>query len=51
MDYLAVTIAIYFAIPVVAILISGRKITALGWIVLMLLWPVGWMFWGREDLP
>lgn len=51
MDYLAVTIAIYFAIPLVAILISGRKITVLGWFVFLLFWPVGWMFSKGEELP
>jgi hypothetical protein len=49
MTYLAISLAIYFTIPVVAILISGRKITPLGWLVFILLWPIGWMF--PEELP
>ena len=48
---MTLAIAIYFAIPVLAIWISGRKLSALGWLVFMLIWPVGWMFQWPEELP
>lgn len=43
--------AIYFAIPIVAILISGRMITWQGWLIVLLTWPVAWLFMGPEELP
>jgi len=43
--------AIYITVPIIAILVSGRKISALGWLVFILLWPIGWIFWGNEELP
>lgn len=42
--------AIYFAIPTLGVLISGRKLTWKGWLLFLLIWPVGWMFM-REELP
>ncbi len=44
-------VAIYFAIPVTGILISGRKLSLKGWIVFLLIWPIGWLFMGPEELP
>jgi hypothetical protein len=43
--------AIYFAIPFVSIKISGRMITWQGWLVMLFLWPVAWLFMGPEELP
>lgn len=43
--------AIYFAIPTLGILISGRKLSALGWLVMLIAWPVGWLIFGPEELP
>lgn len=42
--------AIYFAVPVLGILISGRKLSWQGWLLFLLIWPVGWMFI-LEELP
>ena len=48
----AITIAaIYFAFPVLAIWISGRKVTWQGWLIFLLLWPIGWLFMPPEELP
>ena len=43
--------ALYIAIPVLAILISGRQVTWRGWVLFVLLWPVFWMFGKPEELP
>jgi hypothetical protein len=43
--------ALYLAIPILGILISGRKITWQGWVFFVLLWPVAWAFVGPEELP
>jgi hypothetical protein len=42
--------AIYFAIPIIAIVISGRKLTWQGWLMSLLVWPFGWLFID-EELP
>lgn len=42
--------ALYIAIPVLAVLISGRKITWWGWLAFILLWPIAWLF-VSEELP
>jgi hypothetical protein len=42
--------AVYIAIPVIAILITGRKITWQGWMFFILLWPIAWMF-VNEEIP
>jgi hypothetical protein len=42
---------LYVAIPVVALWISGRQLSALGWLVFIAIWPVGWMLMGPEELP
>ncbi len=43
--------ALYFAFPILGILISGRSIVWQGWILFLLFWPVLWMFEGPEELP
>lgn len=43
-------VAIYLAIPTLGVLISGRQLTWKGWLLFLLIWPVGWMFM-REELP
>jgi hypothetical protein len=43
--------AIYIAIPVLGLLLSGRKLSALGWLVFIVIWPLGWMLMGPEELP
>jgi hypothetical protein len=43
--------AIYVAIPVLGILLSGRKLSALGWLVIIAVWPIGWLIFGPEELP
>lgn len=48
---LAICIAIYLAIPVLGILISGRQIIWQGWIIFVLFWPIAWLFTGPEELP
>lgn len=44
-------LALYLAIPLLSILISGRKITWRGWLVFVLLWPIAWAFTRPEELP
>lgn len=46
-----VILIIYFVIPTIGILISGRMITWQGWLVMLFLWPVAWLFMGPEELP
>lgn len=46
-----VGIVIYFAIPLVATIISGRSYTWPGHLVFFLLWPIAWLFMGPEELP
>jgi hypothetical protein len=46
-----VCLAIYFAIPALGILITGRKLTWQGWLLVLLIWPVAWLFMGPEELP
>lgn len=48
---IAICIAIYFAIPALGILLSGRKLSALGWLVMLTVWPIGWLIFGPEELP
>jgi hypothetical protein len=48
---LATFIAVYLAIPALAILISGRKLSALGWLVMLIVWPIGWLIFRPEELP
>lgn len=43
--------AIYFVIPILGILISGRRLTPKGWLAIMFIWPVAWLFMGPEELP
>jgi len=43
--------AFYIGIPVVSIWITGRKLTWQGWLVVILLWPIGWLIFGPEELP
>lgn len=50
METALISAGIYFAIPALGILISGRKLTWKGWLLVLLIWPVGWMFI-REELP
>jgi hypothetical protein len=45
-----VCIAIYFAIPLIATIIAGRKYTWQGHVLFFLLWPILWMF-VNEELP
>ena len=33
------------------ILISGRKLSVLGWLVMLTVWPIGWLIFGPEELP
>lgn len=47
----AICAAFYVGIPVLALLISGRRVTWQGWVVIILLWPIAWMFTGPEELP
>jgi hypothetical protein len=44
-------LSLYFIIPVLGILISGRSVTIQGWIVMLLFWPIAWIFTGPEELP
>lgn len=46
-----IVLAIYIAIPVLGILISGRKLAPLGWLVIIVVWPIGWLIFGPEELP
>jgi hypothetical protein len=46
-----IAVALYLALPAVAILITGRQITWQGWIFIVLLWPIAWAFMGPEELP
>jgi hypothetical protein len=46
-----ICVAVYFAIPVVGIWISGRQLMWQGWVLYCLLWPVWWLFAGPEELP
>jgi hypothetical protein len=48
---IVICIAIYFAIPILGILLSGRKLSALGWVVIMIVWPIGWLIFPPEELP
>lgn len=48
---IAICVAIYIAIPVLGILLSGRKLSALGWLVIIAIWPIGWLIFGPEELP
>lgn len=50
MQTVLIIAAIYFAIPVIAILISGRKLTLKGWALFLVIWPIGWLFM-RDELP
>lgn len=43
--------AIYFAIPTLGIVISGRQLMWQGWVIFLLFWPVAWLFVGPEELP
>jgi hypothetical protein len=43
--------ALYVTIPIVAMLISGRKVAWQGWVFFVALWPVAWLFMGPEELP
>lgn len=43
--------AFYVAVPVVALWISGRQVTPMGWLVFIATWPVAWAFAGPEELP
>jgi len=43
-------VAVYLVIPTLGILVSGRKLTWQGWMLFLLIWPVGWLFM-REELP
>ena len=51
MNTFLICVAIYFAIPIVSIKMTGRMITWQGWLVMLFLWPVAWMFMGSEELP
>jgi hypothetical protein len=44
-------VPLYFAVPVLAIWISGRQITWQGWLCFLLLWPILWLFMLPEELP
>jgi hypothetical protein len=44
-------VILYFAIPALGILISGRMVTWQGWLIMLLFWPVAWLFMGPEELP
>lgn len=44
-------VSIYFAIPILAALISGREMTTKGQLLFMFTWPVLWMFDKPEELP
>lgn len=46
-----IIIALYIAIPVVAMLVSGRQLTWQGWVFFVALWPIAWLFAGPEELP
>ena len=46
-----IILACYVAIPVLGILLSGRKLSVLGWLVIIALWPIGWLIFGPEELP
>lgn len=48
---LAICIAIYFAIPVLSIWISGRQVSVRGWAIFLFIWPIGWLIFGPEELP
>lgn len=42
---------LYFAIPVLGILLSGRKLSAMGWLVMMFAWPIVCLIFPPEELP
>jgi hypothetical protein len=44
----AFLVLLYFAIPALSVWISGRSITWQGWVVMLLLWPVAWLFMSDE---
>lgn len=45
-----ILIVLYLVIPAIAIVVSGRKVTFLGWLLLTLFWPIAWLIWS-EELP
>ena len=47
---IAICIAVYLIIPVLGVIISGRKLSKFGWIAFTVLWPIAWL-WGPEELP
>lgn len=50
-DWIYWTAGIYFAIPVIAIFISGRTTSLWEWSMMVLLWPFLLLTMGPEELP
>ena len=44
-------LALYAAIPVLGVRITGRQLAWQGWLLVILLWPVLWLIMGPEELP
>ena len=42
---------IYVGTPALLIFVSGRQVTWRGWLIFLLLWPIGWLFMPPEELP
>jgi hypothetical protein len=42
---------LYFAVPTIAMFISGRSVTLRGWLAFILLWPLMILTMTPEELP
>jgi hypothetical protein len=51
MSTFLICLAVYFAIPAIGIWLSGQQTTWQGWVLILLAWPIAWLFMGPEELP
>lgn len=44
-------LAVYVAVPLASLKITGRQLEPKGIFLFVLLWPIAWLFMGPEELP
>ena len=50
MNTFLIILGLWIILPQIGILISGRKLSFKGWLLLLVIWPVAWLFMD-EELP